>query len=370
MSENRIYQGLISCASECPEQIALEELATGKTIAYGDLLRLVDAGVEFLDSHQYPETVVVLADMGIDVVVVYYAIVCSGRTAAMIDDDIETPHGLLFKTKHPELCIKPTDFVAYLSSFEHGVNEARQIPMANEIESVLFTSGSTGEPKIFGIPGRRPTQARLLPTENPNGYAVLNTRRPSSTPYRVNLDRALVNKGRFVSVDFSEISPSEMDRLLSGRSISETSVTPTMVRGVFPLLKGDWTQTMERLHVNGERVYRDDLEFIFKMMPQVTVRKNYGLTEFGNVSEGLLTAKDLASEHDPISAGVPTKDVEIRQDDSDAEMAIGESGRVCVRGAYGFLGSLTDDGHFTFERFRLMVGRTLVIVVSSTIAKN
>lgn len=351
MTENPVYQGLIECASECPEQIALEELATGKTIAYGDLLRLVDAGVAFLDAHQYPDTVVILANSGIDVVVVYYAIVCSGRTAAMIDDDVETPHGLLLKTKHPKLCVKPADFVAYLSSFEYGANEAREIPNANEIESVLFTSGSTGEPKIFGIPSKRGRQTRWFPTKNPEQYAVLNTRRPSSTPYRTNLDRALVNKGRFVSVDLSAISPSEIARLLTGRVIHEMSVTPTTVRKVFPHLQSDWIQTAQLLHVNGERVYRDDLEFIFKMMPQVTVRKNYGLTEFGTVSEGLLTAQDLAGEHDPVSVGVPIKDVEVRQDDSDAEMAIGESGRVCVRGAYGFVGNLTDNGQFTFEGF-------------------
>jgi acyl-coenzyme A synthetase/AMP-(fatty) acid ligase/acyl carrier protein len=354
MNENRIYQALITCANECPERIALEELVTGEIITYGELLRLIDTGIAFLDSHHYPEIVVVLANMGIDSVVVYYAIVCSGRTAAMIDDDVETPHGLLLKSSFPELCVKPSDFVAYLSSFGQPINEAREIRTANEIESVLFTSGSTGEPKIFGVPSDRGRlENRILPRQNGREYAVLNTRRPSSTPYRINLQRSLLNKGRFVSVDLSNTSPSEMDRLLRGRVIDEITVTPTMVRSLFPLIKSDWIQTVQRLHVNGERTYRSDLELIFQMMPQVTVRLNYGLTEFGNVSEGLVTAQDLANVSDPVSVGVPVKDVEIRDDDSDAEMAIGQSGRVCVRGAQGFLGGLTDNGQFTFERFQI-----------------
>ena len=164
MNNNYFYRGLIASAHECPEQIALEELASGKTVTYGGLLQLVDAGVTFLDSHHYPDTVVVLANMGIETAVTYYAVTSSGRTAAMIDDDGETPYGLLLKTKHPELCIKPSDFVAYLTAFEQRGNDAREIPNANEVESVLFTSGSTGEPKIFGIPsGRNRLKKRLLP---------------------------------------------------------------------------------------------------------------------------------------------------------------------------------------------------------------
>ena len=53
MAINYTYAGLVTCADECPEQIAVEELASGKTITYGELLQLIDAGVTFLDSHQY-----------------------------------------------------------------------------------------------------------------------------------------------------------------------------------------------------------------------------------------------------------------------------------------------------------------------------
>lgn len=354
MNENQIYRALIACAGECPEQIALEELATGRTITYGELLRLIDIGITFLDSHHYPETVVVLANMGIDSVVVYYAVTSSGRTIAVIDDDVETPHGLLLKTKFPELCVRPSDFVAYLSSVAQPVNKTREIPEANEVESVLFTSGSTGEPKIFGVPSKRGRlENRTLPREQGQEYAVLNVRRPSTTPYRINLQRALLNKGRFVSVDFSDTPPSEMDRLLGGRAIDEITVTPTMVRNLFPLLQGDWTQTLQRVHVNGERTYRRDLEFIFQIMPRVTVRLNYGLTEFGGVSEGLLTAQDLENVNDPVSVGTPITEVEIRHDDSEDEVAAGESGRVCVRGVQGFIGNLIDNGQFTFERFQI-----------------
>jgi acyl carrier protein len=272
----------------------------------------------------------------------------------MIDDDVETPHGLLFKTEHPELCIKPTDFVAYLSSFEHGVNEARQIPMANEIESVLFTSGSTGEPKIFGIPSDRGRfEDRILPGLNGREYSVLNIRRPASTPYRNNLQRALANKGRFITVDLSVSSPSEMDRLLTGRLIHESTVTPTMVRGVFPHLKGDWAQTFQQLHLSGERVYRGDLEVIFQTMPVAKVRLAYGSTEFGVTSEGWISAEDLPTVVDPVSVGLPIKDIEIRDDDSLVITETGGIGRLFLRGAYGFLGNLTGDGQFTFERFQI-----------------
>ncbi len=354
MPENLIYEGLVACASESPERVALEELFTGQTITYGELLQLVDAGVAFLDSHNYPETVVVLANMGIDSVVVYYAVACSGRTAAVIDDDVVTPHGTLLKTKHSELCVKPSDFVAYLSTFAPLGNGARTIPNANEVESVLFTSGSTGEPKIFGIPSDRGrSENRTMPRTSRSDYSVLNIRRPSSTPYRINLQRALLNKGRFVSVDLSEVPTSEMDRLLSSRSVDEISVTPTMVRKIFPLLQGDWIRDIQRLHVNGERVYRNDLDLIFKKMPQVTVRLNYGLTEFGNVSEGFVTFQDLTNISDPVSVGAPTKDVEIREDESNIEMALGESGKVWVRGTQGFVGQLSDTGQFSFDRFQL-----------------
>lgn len=354
MSNNYFYRGLIASAHECPEQIALEELASGKTVTYGGLLQLVDAGVTFLDSHHYPDTVVVLANMGIETAVTYYAVTSSGRTAAMIDDDGETPYGLLLKTKHPELCIKPSDFVAYLTAFEQRGNDAREIPNANEVESVLFTSGSTGEPKIFGIPsGRNRLKKRLLPREGDEEYAVLNVRRPSSTPYRNNLKRALENRGRFVSVDASAMSSSTMDRLLTGRVIHEWSVTPTMVRQIFPHIQGDWIKSVHRLNLNGERVYRDDLELIFHTSSQVTVQVAYGLTEFGTISESSISVEDLVEITDPVPVGMPTKDVEIRTVDTSDKAQTGESGRVFVREAEGFSGTLSDAGEFTFEHFQL-----------------
>ena len=354
MAKNVIYHALVTYADECPEQIALEELASGKTVTYGGLLQLIDAGVSYLNFHQYPNTVVVLADMGIDTMVSYYAVTCSGRTAAMIDDDFDTPHGVMLKTKFPDLCINPSDFVKYLSTFTQSVETTRHVPDAHEVESVLFTSGSTGEPKIFGIPSERNRpERRVLPRDDSEAYAMLNVRRPSSTPYRNNLQRAFINKGRVVSVDLSAASPSEIDRFLAGRVIHEISATPSMVRSFFPHFQGDWLRFVQRILVNGERVYRDDLELIFQKIPDITIRLNYGLTEFGNITEGYLKAHDLSTVVDPVSVGVPIKDVEIRNDDSDEETAVGDSGRVFVRGAQGFEGKFNDTGEFTFERFQL-----------------
>jgi acyl-coenzyme A synthetase/AMP-(fatty) acid ligase/acyl carrier protein len=354
MIDNPTYRALASCASEFPRQVALEELGTGKTISYAELLSIVHAGITFLDEHQYPDTVVVLADMGIDSVATYYSVTSSGRTAALIDVDVETSHGSLLKTQHPGLCVRPSDLVAYLSTFTESGNQVRDIPSANEVEAVLFTSGSTGEPKIFGIPSiRGRSENRILDRQDGGEYSVLNTRRPSSTPYRINLQRALLNKGRFVSVDLSDVPTSEIDRLLSSRAIDELSVTPTMIRKIFPLLQGDWIRSIQRLHVNGERVYRNDLDLIFKMMPQVTVRLNYGLTEFGTVSEGFVSAREVMNLVDPVSVGLPTKDVEIRDDESDNKLVDGEIGRVFVRGAQGFVGSLSAEGSFAFERIQI-----------------
>ena len=354
MAINYTYDGLVTCADECPEQIAVEELASGKTITYGELLQLIDAGVTFLDSHQYPETVVVLADMGIDTVVTYCAVTCSGRTAAMIDDDFDSPHGVMLKTKFPELCVNPGEFVKNLSTFTQSVETMRHVPGANEVESVLFTSGSTGEPKIFGIPSARGRRKnRELPRHDSEEYAILNVRRPSSTPFRSNLQRSILNKGRFISVDISVKSPSEIDRFLTDRVIHELSVTPTMVRKILPHIQGGWLTLVQRVHINGERVYRDDLELIFRKMPDVTVRLSYGLTEFGTISEGLLTAKDLSTVVEPVSVGMPIKDIEILKDDSDEKTELGEIGRVFVRGVQGFEGDLNDAGHFTFKRIRL-----------------
>ena len=354
MDENRVYQGLIACAGTCPEQIALEELVSGKTYSYLELLRLVDAGIVLLESNYQQDTVVILADLGIDSVVAYYAVVCSGRTAAVIDNDFDSSYGVILKTKFPELCLHPVDFVLHCSTSIGPIDAVRNIPTAHEVESVLFTSGSTGEPKIFGIPSDRGLLEKRKFSVNDGGeYAVLNVRRPSSTPFRVNLQRALANRGRFISVDTVTTSPSAMDRLLAGRVIHEWSVTPTMVRKFLPLVQGTWAESVRRLHINGERIYYNDLELIFRNMPHVTVRVNYGLTETGNISEGLITAEVLPTIADPVHAGTPTKDVEIRDEESYEVVQQGLKGRVFVRGVNGLVGTLSDEGQFTFQRFPL-----------------
>jgi acyl-coenzyme A synthetase/AMP-(fatty) acid ligase/acyl carrier protein len=354
MDENRLYQDLIACAGICPEQIALEELVSGKSYSYLELLRLVDAGIVLLESNYQQDTVVILADLGIDSVVAYYAVVCSGRTAAVIDNDFDSSYGVILKTKFPELCLHPADFVFHCSTSVGPIDAVRNIPTVHEVESVLFTSGSTGEPKIFGIPSNRGRlEKRVFSLTDGEEYAVLNVRRPSSTPFRVNLQRALANRGRFISVDTSTISPSAMDKLLAGRLIHEWSVTPTMVRKFLPFVQGAWVESVRRLHVNGERIYHKDLELIFRTMPDITVRVNYGLTETGNISEGLITAEDLPTVADPVHAGTLTKDVEIRDEASYEVVQQGLKGRVFVRGVNGLVGTLSDEGQFTFQRFPL-----------------
>lgn len=351
MSKNFIFQQLRKHSEERPEQVFLEHIPSGNQYTFGEVFHLVTRMIKLLDRRSKSESVVLNSGIDLNSIVSYCAIVASGRIAVVVDGAVSSAYRERLLRRDDENLVLPDTFVVEALHEPHDEILDHQIPQANKIESVLFTSGSTGEPKIFGIPSDRPGSEIELDSFG-DDYAVLNLRRPSTTPFRRNLRRALLRGGRFITTDLTKSSPSEIDLYLSALKIREISVTPTMIRSLFPHFKNPWTQNVQVIHTSGERLIKKDLETCFETFPKTLIHRVYGLTEFGEVSEVSTSRDELATCSDPLSSGRPLVPVDIRPITDEKESDGTGEGRIFVKGMSGYIGELLDDGQFSFEHFK------------------
>lgn len=352
MATNFIFELLQKHSRDRADEIFLEHIPSGSKYTYGEVFDLVRGIIHSLDQQSQPESLVLLASADLDSVVAYCGIVSSGRTAVVIDDAVTSVYKSRLLGNHRELCIDPTALIQDASRVLERLGQSVDVPAAHQIETVLFTSGSTGEPKIFGVPASRPGSEVEFDSVGTD-YAVLNFRRPSTTPFRRNLRRALLHAGRFLTVDLTISSASVIDEYLSDDLVREMSITPTMVRTLFPYFKNGWTKNVCVVHLNGERTMADDLRKIFEVMPQAIIRKNYGLTEFGQISDGRLRIDDLPHCEDPITVGIPNISTSIRDVETCEPLPSGEVGNIFVKNASGYQGTLLEKGLFEFQHFEL-----------------
>lgn len=347
---NRYLQAIQQHSLNSPNQVAIEDLSSGTKVTYLELFENVKRITNLLQDLDASETIALTINTNVETAIAYLGIVVSGRTVAAVDEALSSKAVSHFKTSPLFTKFTSNDLVALAA--QHPVSEAHPInfPPAHDIESLLFTSGSTGEPKIFGIPSDRPNRDIFFESEG-DRYTVLNIRRASTTPFKRNISRALLHGGRFLTFDMSLFSATEVNSLLGEQNVTEISVTPTMIRTMFTSFTGRWTETVKLVSINGERAKREDLVRVFEAMPNTRIRKNYGSTEFGNLSESIIDRQQLEEEVDPISVGFPTVDLQVVDEEFGLEVSPGTSGKVVVKGIYGAIGDFNDDGSLFIQRF-------------------
>ena len=233
----------------------------------------------------------------------------------------------------------------------------------DDVAVLLFTSGTTGEPKA-AVLRHRHLFSYVTSTVEFMGAGPDEAQLISVPPYHIagvsSVLSSLYGGRRMVYLD--GFDPQRWVGLAELEAVTHAMVVPTMLRRIFDVVEQSATAlpALRHLSYGGGRMPVETIERAMRTWPQVDFVNAYGLTETSS-TVAVLTPEDhrrAAAGGDQAgrrrlgSVGRPLSDVEISIRDPDgAELAPGERGEVWVRGeqvAGEYLGgSLLDrDGWF------------------------
>jgi len=364
-------------ADAFPERLALGERAAGVTFA--ELQARATAGAAWLAA-QGEGSVVFLGLNGPALPAAVFAAGKLGRPFAPLnyrapDDDLRR---LLARTA-PSVAIVDDDMMLRVagvegvtivtrSAFEAACLDAghRAAELAEtdpDIAVLLFTSGTTGEPKAAVLRHRHLASyvistVEFMDAEEDEAALV------SVPPYHIAGISAVltgVYGGRRI-VHMPAFTPDSWVETAAREAITHAMLVPTMLGRVLDVMevKGERLPQMRALSYGGGRMPRAVIERALRLMPHVAFVNAYGLTETSSTISvlGPQDHRDAIASSDPqvsrrlasVGRPLPGLELEIRGPEGDV-LPPGEAGEVYVRGeqvAGEYLGRklLTEDGWF------------------------
>ncbi len=233
----------------------------------------------------------------------------------------------------------------------------------DEIAVLLFTSGTTGEPKAAVLRHRHLTSYILTSVE----YLAAGddeAQLVSVPPYHVAGVSAVLSSlysGRRI-VYLPAFEPEAWVRTVGDESVTQAMVVPTMLGRVLDVAEAAGVDlgSLRHLSYGGGRMPVELIERAIAALPGVSFVNAYGLTETSSTVSVLtpddhreaMAGDDPASRRRLGSVGRPLPTVELEIRDADGNLlSPGERGEIYVRGeqvAGEYLGRsvLTDDGWF------------------------
>jgi acyl-CoA synthetase (AMP-forming)/AMP-acid ligase II len=234
---------------------------------------------------------------------------------------------------------------------------------ADDIAVLLFTSGTTGEPKAAVLRHRHLTSYILGSVEflgaDPDEAQLVCV--PGYHIAGISSILSSVFSGRRI-VYLSAFDPEEWVRTAAAEEITQAMVVPTMLGRILSVLEaqGRSLDSLRNLSYGGGRMPLETIERAMAALPKVSFVNAYGLTETSSTISILGPEDHRAAREsdDPAvrarltSVGRPLPSIEVQIRDSEGNvLPVGETGEVHVRGdqvAGEYLGRsvLTDDGWF------------------------
>ena len=271
-----------------------------------------------------------------------------------------------------------------------GAPEPGDLPFVDpdQVAVLLFTSGTTGEPKA-AVLRHRHLVSYVISSAEFLGSDPADAQLISVPPYHIagiSSILSTVYSGRRI-VYVSAFEPDLWVRTANEQSVTHAMVVPTMLRRILSAMDGQGVTipSLRHLSYGGGRMPGELVQRAMTEWPQVDFVNAYGLTETSSTIAMLgpdehrsaLSGADEAARARLTSVGrpLPTLEVEVRDEDGLAVPA-GTSGEIWVRGeqvAGEYVGRpdgtsdgwfcTRDCGHFDEEGYLFVEGRLDDVIV-------
>jgi fatty-acyl-CoA synthase len=368
---------LLDMAAEAmPDRFAIGPLA--QALSLTELRRRAWAAAAFLGDHA-GQTIAFLGENSASLPVAIFAAGYDGRPFAPLnyrlpDDDLNrlvartAPSVLIVDDDmRGRLAAAPGVEVVDRSAFDHAsmlpVEDAPRAVREPEVAVLLFTSGTTGEPKAAVLRHSNLT-SYVISTVDFMGSEDGETALVSVPPYHIAGISAVLTGiygGRRI-VHLQAFTPEAWIEAAERERVTHAMVVPTMLGRILDILesRGETLPNLRALSYGGGRMPLTVIERAMLRMPHVGFVNAYGLTETSSTI-ALLDADDhraAQGSHDPavrrrlgsVGRPLPTIELEVR-DPHGASVNAGVVGEVWVRGEQvsgEYVGRKTarDDGWF------------------------
>ena len=258
--------------------------------------------------------------------------------------------------------IRTEDLLAQLAAADDATDDPPFVD-PDEIAVLLFTSGTTGEPKAAVLRHRHLT-SYILGSVEFLGADEADAQLVSVPPYHIAGISAVLSSvfsGRRI-VYLPGFDPAEWVRAAAAEEVTQAMVVPTMLVRILGHLTatGRTLEHLRHLSYGGGRMPVDLIRQAMDLLPNVAFVNAYGLTETSSTIAvlGPDEHREAAASDDPrvrarlgsVGQPLPSIEVEIRDSDGTA-LPPGERGEIYVRGEqvsgeYVGRSVLTDDGWF------------------------
>ncbi|WP_293677175.1 class I adenylate-forming enzyme family protein [uncultured Phenylobacterium sp.] len=266
--------------------------------------------------------------------------------------------------------LAPCDGVTVVSrtAFEaacrvHGDCDAEFLDVDHDIAVLLFTSGTTGEPKAAILRHRNLT-SYVISTVDFLGSEDDEAALVSVPPYHIAGVSAVLTgcySGRRI-VHLDAFTPESWVDVATSEAITHAMVVPTMLGRILDVLeaRGETLPSFKAISYGGGRMPLPIIERALNLLPHVDFANAYGLTETSSTisilgpddhrmaiySDDEVVRRRLGS----VGRALPSLEVEIRGHDG-AVLGPNQSGEIYVRGdqvsgEYTHKKMLRDDGWF------------------------
>jgi acyl-CoA synthetase (AMP-forming)/AMP-acid ligase II len=257
------------------------------------------------------------------------------------------------------------EFIASTTADSREGSDGGDLPFVDpeEIAVLLFTSGTTGEPKA-AVLRHRHLASYIIATVEYLGAGEDEAQLVSVPAYHIAGVSSVLSSlycGRRIMY-LGSFDPDEWVRTVSEERITQAMVVPTMLGRILNRVAetGADISSLRHISYGGGRMPVDLIERAMKFLPDVNYVNAYGLTETSSTVAvlGPQDHRDAAASSDPAvrrrlgSVGRPLPSVELDiRDPVGLLVAPGERGEIWVRGeqvAGEYLGRsvLTEDGWF------------------------
>lgn len=320
-----------------PDRLA--HVSGGQTLTYGELCRRSDALAAHL-AGSLPEKapVVVLGHKEPELLVAYLGAIKSGRAYVPVDTAVPSQRIERIAAAAGAPLVLTPDEIARLSD---GDQPAPPWHMGTDDHYyIMFTSGSTGEPK--GVPityGCLQSFLRWMLAEHPfeEGREVfLNVVPYSFDVSLMDTYPALVTGGTVTSVTKAEVAnPRQLYRLLADSATTTWVSTPSFAQMclVEPTFNEGMLPRLRRFLFCGETLAPEIASQLLDRFPAAEVWNTYGPTEATVATTSLRITREILDRYSPLPIGYPMMGSRVVVlDEHRREVPAGERGEIVIAG--------------------------------------
>jgi D-alanine--poly(phosphoribitol) ligase subunit 1 len=311
----------------------------GRTLTYGELRQRSDVLAAYL-AGSLPEKkpVVVLGHKEPELLVAYLGAIKSGRAYVPVDTAVPTQRVARIAVASGAPLILSPENVVELSSGEEPAPPSRL--GTEDHYYIMFTSGSTGEPK--GVPityGCLQNFLRWILAEHAflEGQEVFLNVVPYSFDVSV-MDTypALVTGGTVKSVTKADVAnPKQLYPLLADSAVTTWVSTPSFAQMclVEPTFNQSMLPRLRRLLFCGETLAPEVASQLLDRFPAAEVWNTYGPTEATVATTSLRITRAILEKYSPLPIGYPMPGSRVVvMDEERRELPAGGRGEIVISG--------------------------------------